>query len=151
MAFHIVKRAVYTRDNTTHNIDKNAEEFLERIGVKPFNTKAVIELRLKFYQLSPPKQITNEYYEDIKQFASYWNENAKEGSWLRRETDELFRPVKFLLDANLYWRKTTDICLDSPVTETTTGLAKLTQVHGKNPIWSEYSKKLNVGTLKDFC
>jgi hypothetical protein len=147
---HIVKRAVYTRDNTKHDVDENAEKFLKRIGVKPFDTKAVIDLRLQFYRLSPPKQITDEYYEDIKQFISYWKENAKEGSWYRRETDELFKPVKFLLDANTYWQKAIDICLDSPVIETGTGLAELTEIHGKNPISSEYSKKLNEDERKDF-
>ncbi len=146
----IVKRSVYTKNNTKHDIDENVEKFLQSIGVKPFDTKAVIKLRLKLYQSSPPKQITNQYYEDIKQFISYWKENAKEGSWLRRETDDLFKPVDFLLDANLYWRKIIDICLDSPVTETETGLAELAEIHGKNPIWSEYSKKLNEDERRDF-
>jgi len=145
------KEVFTNKDGHKKEIDKNAEEFLEKIGVKPFDEKAVIELRLQFYQKTPPKQISDKYYDDIKRFVSYWKENAKEGSHYQRQTDELFKPVKFLLgvsNSSNYWKNATEICLDSPIAET--GLGELVGIHGKFPIYSEYVKNLNEDELKDF-
>ena len=148
---HIIKREIYTKDNTKRDIDENAETFLESLGVKPFDEKAAIELRLKFYQLTPPKQITDEYYDDIKRFVGYWKENATEGSHYQRQAEKLFKPVRFLLgvsNGSNYWKNVTEICLDSPIIET--GLGELAEIHCKRKIYSGYAEELTEDELKDF-
>jgi hypothetical protein len=138
----IVKRTVYSEGKANDEINQPVKMFLEKIGVKPFDAKAAIELRLKRYQ-SPPKQVDNEYYEDIKQFINYWAKN--------REEKTLFQAVTFLLgktNNKLYWQKATDICLDSPFIET--GLAELIEIHQKKSIWQSYSEKLTESELNNF-
>jgi len=142
---HIIKRKVYTKDNEERDIDEHAESFLKSIGVRPFDEKAVIELRLKFYQSTPPTQITDEYYDDIRRFVSYWKENAKELLHYQ------LKPVKFLLgvsNGRNDWKNVTEICLDSPIMET--GLGELAKIHGRSRIYGEYAKKLTKDELKDF-
>ena len=107
----IVKLAVYAKGNAFDDINQPAKTFLQNIGVKPFNAKVAIELRLKRYQ-SPPKQIDDNHYEDIKQFINYWKKNPEEKT--------LFQEHSFLLATSndkLNWQKATDICLDSPLFE----------------------------------
>ena len=147
------KEVFTNKDGHKKEIDKNAEEFLEKIGVKPFDEKAVIELRLQFYQKTPPKQITDEYYDDIRQFVSYWKRNAAEGSYYQRQADDLFKPVRFLLgvlNGGNYWRNVTEICLDNPILETGLGEDEIVKIHGKYKIYGGYAEKLNEDELKDF-
>jgi hypothetical protein len=140
----IVKRAVYTKDDVNDEINQPAKNFLQNIGVKPFDTKAAIELRLKHYQ-SPPEQISDSHYEDIKQFIAYWKKN--------REEKSLFQSHSFLLsgfyDNKPEWEKATKLCLDAPFS-VTTGLAELVEIHQKKVIWEGYLEKFDENELKNF-
>jgi hypothetical protein len=138
----IVKLAVYSKGKLNDDINEDAKKFLKQINVKPFDTKAVIELRLKHYQ-SLSKQITDEHYEDIKQFINYWKKNP--------EQKATFQSVSFLLGTandKRYWQKATDLCLDNPFSKT--GLADLIEIHQKKVLWQRYSEKLTENELKDF-
>lgn len=139
---HIVKRSVYINDDKSDEANQPAQTFLQNIGVKPFDAKAAIELRLKHYQ-SPLNQIEDNHYEDIRQFINHWKKNPEEKA--------LFQAYSFFLATSndkLYWCKATDICLDSPFAET--GLSDLIEIHQKKVLWQGYSKKLNENELKDF-
>jgi hypothetical protein len=148
---NIVKSEVYTKNTAKQDIDENAKAFLESIGVRPFDEKAAIELRLGFYHSTPPKSITDQYYDDIKRFIGYWKANRTDVIYSQRKVEELFKPVKFLLgmkNGSNYWKNATDICLDSPIMET--GLSELVEIHEKFPIFGGYSEKLTIEELKDF-
>jgi hypothetical protein len=64
---NIVKKDVYIKTLKKVTFSGNAKEFLKNIGVREFDEKAAIELRLKFYDEYQPDTINKEYYEDIKQ------------------------------------------------------------------------------------
>jgi hypothetical protein len=139
----IIKQTVYVTGDTSNDINHPAKNFLQNIGVKPFDAKAAIELRLRHYQ-SPPEQIEDSHYEDIKQFVSYWKNNQKE--------KELFQTHSFLIadlsDNKPDWQKPTKLCIDNPFLET--GLAELEEIHHKKAIWLGYSRNLDENNLKDF-
>jgi hypothetical protein len=146
-----VKPNVYSKNIAKREIDANAKAFLESIGVRPFDEKAAIELRLKFYHSTPPKNITDHYFNDIKQFVRYWKENAKEGSYYKRQADELFKQKKFLIsyaDESLLWNTVEEICMDGPIYKT--GLSEFINIHRKNPISDKYEKKLTKDEVTDF-
>jgi len=139
----IVKLAVYAKGNTSDDINQPAKNFLQNIGVEPFNNKAAIELRLKRYQPPSIKPTYSDHYEDIKQFISYWKENPAEKA--------LFHDYSFLLvnlNEKFYWKNATDICLDSPFIAT--GLSELSEIHQKKVAWRGYLEQLNENEIKDF-
>lgn len=138
----IVKLAVYAKNNTTDGINQPAKTFLQNIGVKPFDDKVAIELRLKRYQ-SPPEQIDDSHYEDIKQFVTYLKKHPEEKT--------LFQEQGFILGVSNNqpdWLKATELCLDSPFFEN--GLAELFEIHQKKAIWSGYSENLDEDELRAF-
>src|SRR5690606_17347116 len=65
----IVKPAVYSAGRSEAQ-KKSATSFLEHIGVRPFDAKAAIELRLNHYY-KPPQKVDSGYYRDLKQFIAY--------------------------------------------------------------------------------
>lgn len=139
---HFIKPTVYSTGRSETQ-KKYAASFLKNIGVRPFDAKAMIELRLVHYK-SPPKQIGKGYYRDLKQFIAYWKENTSEAS--------LFSSHTFLVgikhDNGLCWCKPETLCLDIPYFET--GLVGLAKIHGKYAIWNDYQDKLSESQLKDF-
>ncbi len=136
-----VKPTVYSIGKSEQQ-KKFASLFLEKIGVRPFDAKAVIELRLARYE-SPPEQFGDGYYKDLKQFISYLKKNPNEAS--------LFSGHTFLLgvphDGGLNWCKPDQLCLDNPFLET--GLAELTKIHEKDVVWKGYQDKLIESELID--
>jgi len=139
----IVKLSVYAKGNTNDDISQPAKNFLQNIGVKPFDNKAAIELRLNRYQPPSCKPRYDDHYEDIKQFVAFWKKNPGEKT--------LFQNHSFLLATStekLFWKKPTDICLDSPLLET--GLSELIEIHQKRVVWRGYSQQLNENEITDF-
>lgn len=120
-----------------------ATAFLEHIGVRSYDAKAVIELKIARYD-TEPEQIEDDHYRDIEQFIAYWKEHKSETS--------VFHCHSFLIgenaDGSLHWRKPRDLCLDDPYEET--GLAELSKIHKKYSIWSAYQEKLDAATREDF-
>ncbi|MCF7988782.1 MAG: hypothetical protein K9L60_14645 [Methylovulum sp.] len=156
---NIVKRETYVKDNSKQDIDENAEQFLEKIGVKPFDETAALKLLLENRYRKYPKWDSYDYYADIKQIVRYWKENISKSWWKTSEIleiENLFKTEKFLLGTKKdddgkttsHWLTASDICLDDSYFET--GLAKLTHVHQKSPIWYNYKNKLNENELADF-
>jgi len=131
----IVKLSVYKNGK---NISEDAESFLKKLGVRPFDEKAAIEWRLSKYQ-SPSLDASEDHYNDIKQFVEYWKKNNDK---------TIFQQKRFLLDANKDWKKCIELCLDMPFIET--GLAELVEVHGKSALWQGYKENLNEDELQDF-
>lgn len=131
----IVKPSVYKNGK---NISEDAESFLKKLGVRPFDEKAAIEWRLSKYQ-SPSLEASADHYNDIKQFVEYWKKNNDK---------TIFQQKRFLLDATKNWKKCLELCLDMPFIET--GLAELVEVHGKSALWQGYKENLNENELQDF-
>lgn len=143
----------------------SAMAFLESVGVRKFDIKTIIELKLERYE-NPPEQVYASYYEDLKLFISYWKKNPLEQGLFRNQTillgipsnslsrffDEdhiLFRKIRCISDGGkLCWSKSEELCLGEPYLET--GLAELAATHGKRPIWTGYQENLNASQLKDF-
>ena len=138
-----VKPAVYA-GGRSESQKKFAKSFLETAGVRPYDLKASVQLRLTRYE-KPPKQVEDSYYEDLKLFISYFKKNPLEQNLFRNKTILLG-----ISDENkLYWSKPEDLCLDKPYLET--GLAELVAIHGKKPVWEGYQEKLSEGQFRDFC
>lgn len=137
-----VKPTVYSTGRSEAQ-KKFAVSFLEHIGVRPFDAKTVIELRLGHYD-NPPDQVGDGHYKDMRQFIAYWKKNPADA--------DLFKRHSFLLsqseDGTLYWRKPAQLCMDSPYLNT--GLAELTGIHKKHVLWTAYKDKLNESQFTDF-
>ena len=122
---------------------KYAISFLERIGVRPYDAKTIIELKLSHY-LEPPGEVENCHYDDLKEFIAFWKENPIDVGFFKKHT--------FLLglsnDEKLYWLKPEDLCMDTPYIET--GLSKFTNIHKKYVLWDEYFTKFDNSELKCF-
>jgi hypothetical protein len=134
-----VKPTVYSTGRSVAQRDF-AVAFLEHIGVRTFDEKTDIELRLGFY---PPDSIVGAYYKEIAQFVVYWKKN---------EDTELFKKHTFLLgelsNGKLYWRMPEQLCMDLPFEET--GLKELMTIHKKDVLWGGYKDKLNEKQYADF-
>ncbi len=120
-----------------------AVSFLERIGVRPFDAKTIIELRLAHYQ-KPPSNVEIGHYEDLKEFIAYL---------MKFPADvDLFKKCAFLLgvsgEGKLYWRKPEELCVDVPFIET--GLADLTSIHKKYVLWRGYSEQFGQSKIEGF-
>lgn len=141
---YFVKLAVYAVGRSESQ-KKFAKSFLESAGVRPYDLKASVQLRLAHYE-NPPKQIEDNHYEDLKLFISYFKKNPLEQS--------IFRNRTFLLGISggdkLYWSKLDELCIDSPYIET--GLAELAiaTIHQKRPVWPGYQKKISKQEFNDF-
>jgi hypothetical protein len=130
----------------------NAKEFLKNIGVREFDEKAAIELRLKFYDEYQPDTINKEYYEDIKQFVKYWKKNIFMDYFTPSEVRQIFKPYRFLFvkedNKSIAWKHADEIYIDKPFMAT--GLTELEYIHNKNLINSGFLKNLNKKELADF-
>lgn len=137
----IVKPSVY-KGLRSDAQRKLAALFLEHIGVRPFDEKVVIQLRLSRYD-DPPAPCDGSHYDDLNQFIDYWKNNPGSASDFKEHT--------FLLgideDEQLYWLEPDNICLDTPYVET--GLADIRKIHQKFLLWDGYFVKL-ASQLDDF-
>jgi len=132
----IVKPSVYKADK---NNSEDAESFLRKLGVRPFDEKAAIEWRISKYQNLLP-EASEEHYNDIRQFVEYWK---------KTHDTTIFQRNSFFLDvAAKKWRKYDELCLDAPFVDS--GLADLIEVHNKLALWQGYSEILNETELQDF-
>ena len=123
-----VKAAVYNAGRSDAQ-KKYATSFLTTIGVRPFDAKVAIELRLAHYR-TPPSQVGDGHFRDLKQFISFWKKNPTEAGLFRGHT--FLRGVSH--DRNLSWHESAQLCLDVPYLKT--GLADLATIHGKKTIWA---------------
>ncbi|WP_136796204.1 sacsin N-terminal ATP-binding-like domain-containing protein [Desulfosediminicola ganghwensis] len=137
-----VKHTVY-RAGGSEAQKKYARAFLEHIGVRTFDAKTVVELKLSSYR-KPPSQVGDDHYRDLKQFIAYWKKNPSDA--------KLFIRYKFLLgkspDGALYWFMPSQLCIDSPYQDT--GLSELTHIHKKHVLWTGYKGNLNKSQFTDF-
>lgn len=138
----VVKPSVYSTGRSERQ-KKFAASFLEHVGVRPFDAKAAIELRLSAYY-EPPEEVERGYFEDIKEFIAYWKKNPTDA--------DLFRNTRFLLgksnDERLFWSAASKLCLDAPYLGT--GLAALTSIHEKMVLCPNYKDELNESQFKNF-
>jgi len=139
---HFVKPSVY-RTGGSKTQKMFAASFLEGIGVRPYDAKAVIELRLGHYD-DPPNQIGDGYYKDMSRFVAYWKKYPADA--------DLFKRHSFLLgldaEGNRHWDKPTLLCMDKPYLET--GLADLQNIHKKLVLWEGYHDKLTKLSGEEF-
>ncbi|MDB4142953.1 hypothetical protein N9733_05775 [Akkermansiaceae bacterium] len=148
---NFVKDACYNGGSSKSQKDY-AMSFLERIGVRAYDEKSIIELKLKKYQ-NPPEKIDDDYYEDLKRFIAYWKKTDQTSIF---RGNELFLSNEygyFLLcgqkdDGDPVWRRPSSLCIDSPYEET--GLAELSEIHSKDKLWDGYKDKFPESLLEDF-
>lgn len=136
-----VKPSVYSTGRSDR-LKEGAHSFLTTIGVRPFDDRADIEVRLADYERSS-RHSTSVCRQELMQFVRYWKEHPNEAG--------LFDNRAFLLGAGsgdkLCFYKPTQLYLDSPFLET--GLAELAAIHGKHPIWDGYREGLSESQLGD--
>lgn len=129
-----VKPAVYTSGRPDSQ-KEFAVSFLKYIGVRPFDAKTLIELKLGYYD-NPFNLPGETYYGDLQQFIAYWKKNFADA--------EIFRKHSFLLGVNaeglLNFYKPSQLCLDAPYEET--GLAEFSKTHRMFAIWDGYKAML---------
>ncbi len=122
---------------------KLSASFLEKIGVRHFDAKTIVELKLGHYK-KPPDLVDNVHYKDLLQFMAYWKKNPGDA--------EIFRKHNFLLGESeskaLYWCTCAELCVDTPYLNT--GLAELSSIHGKYTLCVEYKDKFNERQFTDF-
>ena len=139
---HFVKPAVYSSGRSEAQ-KRLAEVFLRHIGVRPFDEKAIIALRLALYP-KPPGKVETDHYDDLKEFITFWTKNPTDAY--------LFKEKAFLLgissDEKLRWLKPEELCIDIPFQET--GLAELIEIHKKHALWNGYIGKLDKPQAENF-
>ncbi|MGQ0793412.1 MAG: sacsin N-terminal ATP-binding-like domain-containing protein [Deltaproteobacteria bacterium] len=121
--------------------EKNAKAFLVRLGVKPYNEReAIRQILRKNYKGNLTKEVKDSHFDDLGKFTAYWRKNPADA--------ELFKSYSFIRDDKPSWQMPKDVCLDEPLEAT--GLAELTPIHGKLPVWSRYKEKLSQPQMNDF-
>lgn len=143
---YFVKKSVY-QGGRSDTQKKFAKSFLETAGVRSYDEKTLVQLRLDHYQVRSfrEKNQRSIIFEDMRRFISYWKKNPFE--------IRMFRNSLILLntsDINSYqtWSKPCDFFLDEPYLET--GLSEIASFYKKHPIWEGYKVKFNKTQLIDF-
>ena len=77
---YFVKPEVYSSGRSNKQ-KKLAEYFLESGGVRPFDERAVVELKMRHYD-KLPIEFGDFHYHDLKQFVSYWVKNPEDIGWI---------------------------------------------------------------------
>lgn len=128
-----VKPEVYN-SGRSESQKRYSRYFLEEIGVRNFDEKAIIELKLSSYDNNLKEIDDDTHHNDLMQFISYWK---KDGSDIK-----IFKNHEFLKgtseNGELVWCTPNELCLDSPFKET--GLGKLIGIHRRYAIWDGYKK-----------
>lgn len=136
-----VKPAVY-RGGKSESQKKYARYFLERIGVREYDEKAILEMKLIEYN-SHPSKIDSSYFKDIESFVDYWKKTGDV---------DLFSDYSFLCrkddNGNISWCQPKYFCLGAPFSDA--GLDDLTAIHYKLPVWHEFGKYFLKEKLNDF-
>jgi hypothetical protein len=118
--------------------------FFKNIGVRQFDAKTIIDLKLKYYNnihgFDFLRLKTNPaYFSDVGSFVSYWKENPDNAS--------IFMNSSFLIseDRESYcYIKPSDLYLDTPYEKT--GLSEIKN----NTVWSGYKDNFKKSQLSDF-
>ena len=138
----LVKPSVY-KQGKSESQKKYALSFLEYIGVRTYDERAIIELTLDGYSdasIPAPKS----HYKDLRTFIDFWKSHPSD--------TELFKEHDFLLgrsvNGNLLWCGPSELFLDSPYLET--GLAIFQKFNRKRRLWDGYQDKLKEGSREDF-
>lgn len=106
-----VKSSVYAGGRSDEN-KRHAKAFLERIGVRLYDAKAEVELKLAAYKNGKAPKAIDLHLNDMKEFVKYWLDNPGEISRLRDisiflsdEADaeqKYFKPSHLYLDVSYY-------------------------------------------------
>ena len=121
-----------------------AKTFLESVGVRPYDERAGVERILKRYKASDHSIRVKDNIQHIRQFIRYWKQT---------HDASLFKPSRFLAvtvkDSVIKeFRWPTGWCLDTPFVES--GLAELSHIHLKSPVWDGYATEFPKKMLPDF-
>lgn len=139
---YFVKPEVYKADRSKRQSEQ-ATSFLKDIGVRTYDEKAVIELKLKHYK-NTDVDIGQEHYDDIKRFVLYLEKHPDDSN--------LFTNIPFILspdaEGQLYWRYPRNVSIDSPCEET--GLSDFVYLHKKYLVWEDYKNKLSASYHNKF-
>ena len=129
----IVKKSVYDAGRSDEQ-KRLAKLFLEKAGIRFFDTKELIKLKLTAYD-KLPNQVPADYMADIKMFVEYWQSHPTLGI-------DLFENHTFLRgksrDDQIQWYKPHDLYLDNPFVDT--GLKNL--FNDKNLQLEKYKSEL---------
>lgn len=139
---HYVKPSVYTGGRSEMQ-RKLARSFLQSAGVKTYDERAVIELRLRCYPHDAPKQIGSTYFRELRKFVAYWKSNPK--------AVDIFRGVPFLVgvaDGERSWLTAGALCLDEPFQDT--GLSSFLPVVKRRLLWDGYAEEFKGDGLASF-
>ena len=138
---YIVKPSIYTagRNNSKKRL---AAAFLEHIGVRPFDERAIIELELKKYS-DGKKSINEEHYKDIINFIHYWNKSGDIAPFLGQSF-----LIGKSLENKLYWTNPEQLYIDTPYKDT--GLRHIEKHLGKRDLWEDYKEELDDTDFKIF-
>lgn len=139
---NFVKPSTYNSINEQQN--KYAMVFLRHIGVRDFNIKTIIELKLCTYKTTNCQIDENSHIKDIALFISYIRDNPADIGIFR---DHYF--IRGISDSGaVVWSPPNKICLDAPFLET--GLAKLSHIHNRLVLWSGYKELLKEISTDEF-
>lgn len=138
---YFVKPTVYSTGRSESQ-KEYATKFLEYIGVRLFNTRSIIELRLADYD-NMNNCNRKSHCRDIIEFIKYWKETADvkifmDHCFLRGES----------ISGDQDWCMPKELCMDLPFEST--GLKELMSVHQKYAMWSGYKEKLNKSKFTEF-
>lgn len=139
---YYVKPAVYQVGRSEQQ-RKLAKSFLESIGVRLYDEKAVIERMLRRYRTAPPQQPGPTYFKELRKFLFFWKANPLQIG--------LLKGVPFLVGVaseQLKWASGSQLCIDSPFKDT--GLAEFQNVHKLFPLWDGYITEFKNDAIASF-
>ena len=139
LKYNFVDPDTYSAGNAEQR-KKDARSFLEKAGVRPYDQKLIVQLKLKQYDSNPTKDI-QEHILDIIEFVNFWKKTNdcdifSSHAFIRTESDT----VKYSAPNGLY--------LDNPYVKT--GLKEIVHIIEKQAIWQGYKSELNEEQLADF-
>lgn len=109
----LLKKSIFGKNQSQTQKDY-AISFLKRIGVKPYDNKAIVKLNLERYRegINPSSQ--REHMADVQGFIDYWRENMSD--------TKIFSGVKFLYGNGLFGSdvlsEPSDLYIDNPYVST---------------------------------
>ena len=141
-----VKQSVY-QGGRSEPQKKLAKSFLEAAGVRSYDKKTLVQLRLEHYRVRSflEKNQRSTIFKDMELFISYWKKNPSEIGMFR------YSPILLStsdIDSHQRWFWYWYIFLDEPYLET--GLTELKSIHKQNSLWSGYKEKFSEKQLIDF-
>ena len=135
------KKIVLVKKDTYHSLgdsrhSQSAQNFLERIGVRRFDSNVFVETRLSRYD-NRIKEITeSDHLEDISYFLNYLKNEPEKSTIFRRKLQ-----FRCLLDGKTpSWVHADLLYIDKPYRDT--GLTQVRSIHRKHPLWEGYQKTL---------